>query len=97
MRIFDIYEHPSFEVEKADKTAAQAILLRLGVGFTVSAIAAIGFWGYQWSDLSPPPFLIVMEMSLTLHLLGYNQLGVPATWPTGLWGTHHSVGRKGGH
>jgi hypothetical protein len=50
MRIFDVYEHPSFE---ADKTAAvRTTIRRLGVGATVSAaaIAAISFWGYYWSD-----------------------------------------------
>jgi hypothetical protein len=53
MRIFDVYEHPSFEAEKADKTAAVRTTIRgLGVGATVSAaaIAAISFWGYYWSD-----------------------------------------------
>ncbi len=58
MRIFDVYEHPSFEVDKADKAAAQAIIRRLGVGATVSALAAISFWGYYWSDPSPPSFLV---------------------------------------
>jgi hypothetical protein len=55
MRMFDVYEHPSFEVEKADKTAAvRTTIRRLGVGATVSvAIAAIGFWGYYWSDPTP--------------------------------------------
>lgn len=55
MRIFDVYEHPSFEVEKADKTAeARTTIRRLGVGATVSAaIAAISFWGYYWSDMTP--------------------------------------------
>lgn len=52
MRIFDVYEHPSFEVDKADKAAAQAIIRRLGVGATVSALAAISLWGYYWSDLN---------------------------------------------
>lgn len=61
MRIFDIYEHPSFEVDKADKAAAQAIIRRLGVGATVSALAAISFWGYYWSDPSPPLFLVPTE------------------------------------
>lgn len=53
MRIFDVYEHPSFE---ADKTAAvRSTIRRLGVGATVSAaaIAAISFWGYYWSDPTP--------------------------------------------
>lgn len=52
MRIFDVYEHPSFE---ADKTAGvRTTIRRLGVGATVSAaIAAIGFWGYYWSDPNP--------------------------------------------
>lgn len=53
MRIFDHYEHPSFEVEKADDkaAAARATIRRLGVGATVSAaIAAISLWGYYWSD-----------------------------------------------
>ena len=58
MRIFDIYEHPSFEVDKADKVAAQAIICRLGVGATVSALAAFSLWGYYWSDPSPPLFLV---------------------------------------
>ncbi len=54
MRIFDVYEHPSFEVEKASKTAAmRTTIRRLGVGATVSAIAAISFWGYYWSDPIP--------------------------------------------
>lgn len=55
MRIFDHYEHPSFEVEKADKAATVGTTIRqLGVGATVSAaIAAIGFWGYYWSDPTP--------------------------------------------
>ncbi|KAI9465873.1 hypothetical protein BJY52DRAFT_1183429 [Lactarius psammicola] len=52
MRIFDVYEHPSFEVDKADKATTQAIIRRIGVGATVSAIAAISFWGYYWSDPS---------------------------------------------
>ncbi|KAH9072904.1 hypothetical protein EDB83DRAFT_2516661 [Lactarius deliciosus] len=52
MRIFDVYEHPSFEVDKADRATAQAIIRRLGVGATVSALAAIGLWGYYWSDPS---------------------------------------------
>jgi hypothetical protein len=57
MRMFDVYEHPSFE---ADKAAAHTTIQRLGVGVgaTVSAIAAISFWGYYWSDSSPPPFLL---------------------------------------
>jgi hypothetical protein len=56
MRIFDVYEHPSFEVEKADETAAvRTTIRRFGVGATVSAaIAAISFWGYYWSDPTPP-------------------------------------------
>lgn len=58
MRIFDVYEHPSFEVEEADKVVAPTILRRLGVGVTVSAIAAIGFWGYHRSDSSPLPSLM---------------------------------------
>lgn len=58
MRIFDIYEHPSFEVDNADKATAHAIIRRLSVGATVSALAAIGIWGYYWSDLSPPFFLV---------------------------------------
>jgi hypothetical protein len=56
MRIFDHYEHPSFEVEKADDKAAavQTTIRRLGVGATVSAaIAAISLWGYYWSDPTP--------------------------------------------
>ncbi len=55
MRIFDVYEHPSFEVDKADKSAAvRTTIRRLGVGATVSAaIAVIGFWGYYWSDPTP--------------------------------------------
>jgi hypothetical protein len=56
MRIFDVYEHPSFEIENADKTAAKpSTIRRLGVGATVSAaaIAAISFWGYYWSDPTP--------------------------------------------
>jgi hypothetical protein len=56
MRIFDVYEHPSFEVDKADMVATQVIIRRLGVGATVSALAAISLWGYYWSDLSPPLF-----------------------------------------
>ena len=56
MRIFDVYEHPSFDVENEDKVTAQVILRRLGVGFTLAAIAAIGFCVYYWSDLSPPSF-----------------------------------------
>ena len=58
MRIFDVYEHPSFEVDKADMAAAQAIIRRLGVGATLSALAAISLWGYYWSDLGPPSFLV---------------------------------------
>ncbi|KAI0260716.1 hypothetical protein BC834DRAFT_973172 [Gloeopeniophorella convolvens] len=50
MRIFDVYEHPSFEVEEADKAAAQTIVRRLGLGATVSALVAVGFWRYYWSD-----------------------------------------------
>ncbi|KAH9965229.1 hypothetical protein BC827DRAFT_1153565 [Russula dissimulans] len=51
MRIFDVYEHPSFqEVDKSDKAAMQTIIRRLGVGATVSALAAISFWGYYRSD-----------------------------------------------
>jgi hypothetical protein len=50
MRIFDVYEHPSFEVDKA---AARTTIRRLGVGATVSALAAaISLWGYYWSNLS---------------------------------------------
>jgi hypothetical protein len=56
MRIFDVYEHPSFEVDNADKVAALTILRRFGVGFTLSATAAIGFCMYYWSDLSSPSF-----------------------------------------
>lgn len=53
MRIFDVYEHPSFEVEKADKAAARTTIHRLGVGATVSALAAaISLWGYYWLNLS---------------------------------------------
>jgi hypothetical protein len=61
MRIFDIYEHPSFEVDKADKASVQTTLRRLSVGATVSALAAISFWGYYWSDLSPPSFLVFIR------------------------------------
>jgi hypothetical protein len=56
MRIFDVYEHPSFEAEK-DKATVQTTIRRLGVGATVgatvSALAAISFWGYYWSNSSP--------------------------------------------
>ncbi|KAH9006424.1 cytochrome P450 [Lactarius hatsudake] len=52
MRIFDVYEHPSFEIDNADRATAQAIIRRLGVGATVSALAAISLWGYYWSDPS---------------------------------------------
>lgn len=49
MRIFDVYEHPSFEVEKAEKAAARTTIRRLSVGATVSALAAaISLWGYYW-------------------------------------------------
>jgi hypothetical protein len=65
MRIFDIYEHPSFEVDNADKATAHAIIRRLSVGATVSALAAIGFWGYYWSDPSPPFFLVPTGRLLT--------------------------------
>lgn len=64
MRIFDLYEHPTFEVEQADQATVRTAFRRLGVGATVSAIAAIGFWGYYWSDSSPPCFFDVKH-SLT--------------------------------
>ncbi len=61
MRIFDVYEHPTFEADKADKVATQAIIRRLGVGATVSALAAISFWGYYWSDTNSPPSFLVQR------------------------------------
>jgi hypothetical protein len=54
MRIFDVYEHPSFEVEKADQAVVRTTICRLGFGATVSALAAISLWGYYWSDPSQP-------------------------------------------
>jgi hypothetical protein len=70
MRIFDVYEHPTFETEQADKPTMRTAIRRLGVGAaTVSAIAAIGFWGYYWSDSSPPPFLNVMHTALLIAVL----------------------------
>ena len=65
MRIFDLYEHPTFEVEQADKATVRTTIRRLGVGATVSAIAAISFWGYYWSDPSPPSLLMSSTALLT--------------------------------
>lgn len=65
MRIFDVYEHPTFEVEQADKATVRTAMRRLGVGATVSAIAAISFWGYYWSDSSPPSLFISSTALLT--------------------------------
>ncbi|KAI0066957.1 hypothetical protein BV25DRAFT_1820097 [Artomyces pyxidatus] len=52
MRVFDVYEHPSFDIEEAGST--QTAVFRLGLG-AVSALVAAGFWRYYWSDKSPPP------------------------------------------
>jgi hypothetical protein len=70
MRIFDLYEHPDFEVEQADKAEVRSTIRRLGVGVgaTVSAIAAISYW-YCWSDPSPPSFLL----SITALLIAFRQ------------------------
>ena len=69
MRIFDVYEHPSFEVEQADKTAAVgSTIRRLGVGATVSAaIAAISFWGYYWSDPTPLSTVFIDALHSIAH------------------------------
>jgi hypothetical protein len=68
MRIFDVYEHPSFEVEKADKAAVRSTIRRMGVGATVSAaLAAISFWGYYWSDPSPPSAFFTDALHSIVH------------------------------
>ncbi|TFY83461.1 hypothetical protein EWM64_g537 [Hericium alpestre] len=45
MRIFDVYEHPTFELNDGDKAAAQTALLRIGL-LVLSALAAAGYWKY---------------------------------------------------
>ncbi|KAI0300586.1 hypothetical protein B0F90DRAFT_1817628 [Multifurca ochricompacta] len=73
MRIFDVYEHPSFEVEEADKAAAQTIIRRLGVGATVSALAAISFWGITGSNQPELPTAWPTGTRSTLHSPSRNE------------------------
>jgi len=96
MRIFDVYEHPSFEVEQADRATVRATIRRLSVGATVSAIAAISFWGYYWSDSSPPLFLMPHTQDYSSRSIGSNG-SVPSTaGPTGIRATYDSVLQGGG-
>jgi len=99
MRIFDVYEHPSFEVEQADKTAVRSTIRRLGVGVgvgaTVSAIAAISFW-YCWLDPSPPSFLLSNTAITHLRWTGFNWSVLSSTGPTSIRGTYHYVLQRGG-
>jgi hypothetical protein len=79
MRIFDHYEHPSFEVEeveKAEKAAAvRTTIRRLGVGATVSAaIAAISLWGYYWLDPTPQSAVFADLYPFTALFIKYDRL-----------------------
>ncbi|KAI0052757.1 hypothetical protein FA95DRAFT_1601462 [Auriscalpium vulgare] len=50
MRAFDVYEHPSFDLDFDEVTISQSVVVRLGLGAAVAALAAAGLWRYYWTD-----------------------------------------------
>ena len=51
VRMFDVFESPNFELDHADRAAAQVLALRAGLG-VLSALVGVGVWKYFWSEKS---------------------------------------------
>ncbi|ETW78174.1 hypothetical protein HETIRDRAFT_454198 [Heterobasidion irregulare TC 32-1] len=49
VRMFDVFESPNFELDHADRAAAQVLALRAGLG-VLSALVGVGVWKYFWSE-----------------------------------------------